>query len=200
MEGIDEIQKLLAKDLSYDDKIELTKIDLSSTIYPKSSESRGAFKDRLNMTPSPLKHNIIPLPDKIEASKQTEIVSKTNQRNEFIGAALAEKSHLPHLYTVIDMKDKNTANKSQSDIIAGGLNYNCFVLSKIFDLKRNPMISKELQHAMILLFDNLEKLTTNCDQYTARHTLRKEKGRLNQTKLQITKKNDKIIIPKNMIK
>lgn len=200
MDDFDAIEKLLKRDISYD-KVEVTKLDKSSLVFPKASEKKRIDKDKINRANVPLQTMVCDISEGKDQTKQVDIQNSNNQRFEFIGSSLAEKSHLPHLYTVIDMKDKNTANKPQSDIIAGGLNYNSFVLSKIFDLRRNPMISKELQYAMIMLFDNLEKLSSNCDQYTARHSLRKEKGgRLHNPKLHITKTSDKIIIPKNMIK
>jgi hypothetical protein len=117
-----------------------------------------------------------------------------------------ERTTNPYLNLISNMEDKNQSNIPQNEIIQKALNFNSYLINKVSG--ESITESRQLQYAMIKLFDNLEKLASNCDHYTNRYLIKRDnKKPIRQLNRFLLKRNKiftdssyfRLFIPKDLI-
>ena len=131
--------------------------------------------------------------------------SKTIEQITIINQNKIERNTNSYLNLISDIEDKSQSSIPQNEIIQKALNFSAYLINKISG--ESIIESRQLQYAMIKLFDNLEKLSSNCDHYTNRYFIKKDKKSTKQLNRFLIRRNKvftdssylRLFIPKDII-
>lgn len=145
--------------------------------------------------------------ENIQLANNTSIIKndRTIEHITIINQNKIERNTNSYLNLISDIEDKSQANIPQNEIIQKALNFSAYLINKISG--ESITESRQMQYAMLKLFDNLEKLSSNCDHYTNRYLIKKDRKSTKQLNRSLLKRNkafsdssySRLFIPKDII-